>query len=228
MDFDRDGRTSIPWNEERQRSVKGTTLLKTPDVPDGDTREEDLRLVRLARAGDDGAFRTIVERYEGAVAATVIGMLGPGGTADDVGQEVFVRFWRSLDRFRGEAALKTYLTRIAINLSLNELKRRKRFIDRFVSRDRDPDEMPLVEPAADGEQAVESSDTRRTVQAAIRRLQPDHRAVVVLRMIEGHSTNTTAELLGVRPGTVMSRLSRALRALEPLLQDSMEPGDDGT
>lgn len=156
------------------------------------------------------------------MAATVIGMLGPGGTADDVGQEVFVRLWKSLGRFRGEARLKTYLTRIAINLSLNELKRRKRFIDRFISRDRAEDEAPLLEPAADGEEAVDRGDTARVVQTAIRRLKPEHRAVVVLRMIEGHDTNAAAEILGVPPGTVMSRLSRAMQALKPLLADQLE------
>jgi len=190
------------------------------------TREDDLRLVRLAHAGDESAFREIVEAYEGAVAATVIGMLGPGGTADDVGQEVFVRLWKSLHKFRGDAALKTYLTRIAINLSLNELKRRKRFIDRFISRDRGKDEAPLIEPADDGLAAVDQRDTGRAVQAAIRQLKAEHRAVVVLRMLEGHDTNTAAEILGVRPGTVMSRLSRAMRALKPLLAGHMEQPDD--
>ncbi len=198
----------------------------TPPASVRRTREDDLRLVRQAHAGDESAFREIVETYEGAVAATVIGMLGPGGTADDVGQEVFVRLWKSLHKFRGEAALKTYLTRIAINLSLNELKRRKRFIDRFMSRDRDEGQAPLIEPAADGVAAVDRRDTRRVVQAAIQQLKAEHRAVVVLRMLEGHDTNAAAEILGVRPGTVMSRLSRAMQALKPLLADQLESPDE--
>lgn len=182
--------------------------------------------MRRARGGDDDAFRQIVERYEGAVAATVIGMLGPGGAADDVGQEVFVRFWRALDGFRGEAALKTYLTRIAINLSLNELRRRQRFSSRFVSRDREPDAAPLDEPALDGAAPLHRREARRIVHAALQRLQPEHRAVVVVRMIEGHSTKDAAEILGVAPGTVMSRLSRALRALRPLLAPQLDRADD--
>ena len=182
--------------------------------------------MRLAQTGDTRAFQEIVETYEGVVAATVIGMLGPGGTADDVGQEVFVRLWRSLHRFRGEAALKTYLTRIAINLSLNELKRRKRFLERFISRDRGDDETPLLEPAADGTGEINRRDTGRAVQAAVRQLKPEHRAVVVLRMLEGHDTNATAEILQIRPGTVMSRLSRAMQALKPLLADLAERDHD--
>jgi RNA polymerase sigma-70 factor (ECF subfamily) len=198
----------------------------TSPAPVRRTREDDLRLVRRAHAGDENAFREIVQAYEGAVAATVIGMLGPGGTADDVGQEVFVRLWKSLHKFRGDAALKTYLTRIAINLSLNELKRRKRFLDRFISRDRDAEQAPLIEPAPDGVADADRRDTRQVVQSAIRQLKAEHRAVVVLRMLEGHDTNTTAEILGVRPGTVMSRLSRAMQALKPLLADQMESPDE--
>ncbi len=136
-----------------------------------------------------------------------------------------MRFWRALHKFRGEAALKTYLTRIAINLSLNEIKRRRRFLDRFISRDRSADEAPLAEPAVEGERVVRQRDARAAVQAALQQLKPEHRAVVVLRMIEGHSTNETAALLGIRPGTVMSRLSRATQALRPLLADLMEISD---
>ncbi|RMH54101.1 MAG: sigma-70 family RNA polymerase sigma factor, partial [Bacteroidetes bacterium] len=86
----------------------------------------DETLVARARQGDEQAFRNLVERYESTVAATVIGMLGAGPEAEDVGQETFIRFYRALHQFRGEAAVGTYLTRIAINLSLNALKRRRR------------------------------------------------------------------------------------------------------
>ncbi len=201
--------------------------METP-VPDRQPAadNDDRSLVVRARRGDQQAFRTLVERYEGAVAATVIGMLGPGADADDVGQEVFVRFYKSLARFRGEATVKTYLTRIAINLSLNALKRRRRLLDRFVSRDRSADEAPLTEPALSGELAVASSDVAGAVQAAIRSLGAEHRAVVVLRMIEGYSTREAAEWLGVPQGTVMSRLSRAMKTLEPMLRPWAADPDD--
>ena len=84
----------------------------------------DAELIKLAQDGEDAAFAILVTRYESRIAKTVIGMLGDTIEADDVGQETFVRFYRSLGSFRGDAGLGTYLTRIAINLSLNELKRR--------------------------------------------------------------------------------------------------------
>src|ERR671921_681017 len=99
----------------------------------------DVELIDRARSGDDRAFAVLVDRYERPVAATVIGMLGPGDDADDVGQETFIRFHRALGSFRGESSLKTYLVHIAMNLSLNALKRRRRSLLRFVSRE-DSDE----------------------------------------------------------------------------------------
>jgi len=196
------------------------------DSPGTSTRYDDTTLLERARQGDEEAFRCLVERYEGAVAATVIGMLGPGGDADDVGQEVFVRFYRALHRFRGDSSLKTYLTRIAINLSLNEIKRRRRWLERFRSRDRGPDEMPWPEPAISGERTLAASEVQAAVHAAIAQLRPEHRSVVVLRMIQGHSTRETAEILDLPQGTVMSRLARALHTLEPLLAGYMEAVDD--
>ena len=83
----------------------------------------DLELVERARAGDDGAFRVLVERYESQVAGTVVGMLGRCPEADDVGQETFIRFYKGLAGYKATASVGTYITRIAINLSLNELKR---------------------------------------------------------------------------------------------------------
>jgi RNA polymerase sigma-70 factor (ECF subfamily) len=172
----------------------------------------DRALIERAREGDEQAFRELVERYEPRVAATVIGMLGPGDEAEDVGQETFIRLYRSLDRFRGDSSLGTYLTRIAINLSLTALKKRKRRLSRFVSRDERERELP--EASWDPREEVDRREVRDRVRAAVGRLAPDHRTVVVLRMIDGYSTRETAEILGVPPGTVMSRLARDMGRLE--------------
>jgi RNA polymerase sigma-70 factor (ECF subfamily) len=181
----------------------------------------DRQVLDLVRNGRCEAFRLIVDRYEGAVASTVIAMLGPGSDADEVGQEAFVRFFASLGTFRGDASVKTYLTRIAINLAIDAIHRRRRGLRRFISRD-DPD-AAVIDPAADGARDVEARERSALVRQAIRRLAPNHRAVVVLRMLEGHSTRETAALLGVPEGTVLSRLARALDALKPLLSPLVHP-----
>lgn len=176
-----------------------------------DATTPDHVLIAAARAGDPHAFRLLVERYEGLVAGTVVGMLGPGDDAYDVGQETFIRLYRSLDRYRGEGSLGHYLHRIAVNLSLNALKRRRRLSMRLISRDRAP--QAVLEPWTDDPGAADAWQKREHVQAAIARLSPQHRAVVVLRMIEGCSTRETAEILELPEGTVMSRLSRAMKEL---------------
>ncbi|HEX8695720.1 MAG TPA: RNA polymerase sigma factor [Longimicrobium sp.] len=185
-------------------------------------RDDDRELVERARRGDQRAFRLLVERYEPVVASTVVGMLGPGDDADDVGQETFIRFYRSLGRYRGEASLATWLRRIAVNLSLNALKRRRRFALRFPSRDRPGARLP--DPPAEATDEAEAGEARAAVRAAIDRLGPKHRPVVVLRMIDGCSTRETAEVLGIREGTVLSRLSRAMRELERWLEPYAREG----
>jgi len=176
---------------------------------------EDLELVGRSRDGDDSAFSELVCRYQHTVAKTVIGMLGAGDDAEDVGQQVFIRFFRALDDYRGEAALGTYLTRIAINLSLNELKRRKRMSQIFF---RPPESYPeKYEMKADN--AESELDAEEVVNKALQNLEPKFRSVVVLRMIQGYSTKETAEMLKLPLGTVLSRLSRAQDKLKELLKD---------
>lgn len=181
----------------------------------------DEELVRRAREGDREAFRRIVERFERQVAATVVGMMGPSDEIDDICQEVFINFYTSLGAFRGEAGVGTYLTRIAVNLSLNAIRRRKRRLFRFLSRDAGDDTLP--EPPVDMQADYDRREQDALLHRAILSLDPKHRSVLVLRMIDGYSTEQTAEILEIPVGTVLSRLSRAhdkLRArLGPYLDE---------
>lgn len=154
-----------------------------------------------------------MKNYESQVAATVIGMLGQCQATEDIGQEVFIRFYKYLGRFRGEATLGTYLTRIAINLCLNELKRRKRRQLFFKSTDDEPD----FEIAFDETQTMEENENKEIVHSAIKKLDPNFRSVIVLRLIKGYSTEETAQILKVPLGTVLSRLSRAQKKLKETL-----------
>jgi RNA polymerase sigma-70 factor (ECF subfamily) len=164
----------------------------------------DADLIGRTLSGDESAFRVLVERYQAQVAATVIGILGSGTEAEDAGQETFIRLFRSLSRIRGESSLGTYVTRIAINLSLDAARRRHR--RRFWLRIDDEDEALPEALIVESGQNAESNERRERVQRAVRALDPKHRAVVVLRMIRGFSTKETAVLLGIPAGTVLSRL----------------------
>lgn len=169
--------------------------------------QTDEALVKRSRNGDESAFKHLVIRHEGRVAGVVQSMLGPTAEAEDVGQEVFVRFYQALDKFKGESALSTYLTRIAINLSLNEIKRRKRKNFLFTR----------VEEGRSVKTPDDKSDMKEIVTYELNRLDVDFQSVVTLRMIEGYSTEETAEILGIPLGTVLSRLSRAQKKLKLVL-----------
>jgi len=202
-------------------------------VPVSDSAPSDEILLADARAGDERAFAAIVDRYEARVAATVVSMLGPGDEAEDVGQETFIRLYRYLDRYRGDASLGTYLTRIAMNLSLTALRKRKRWFARFVSVESTPGGIPDDgrEPAGPGLEMIavdsdegplgrlEQAERRRRLQQALAALNPDQRGVVVFRWIDGLSTKETATALGIPEGTVMSRLSRAMDRLAVTLKE---------
>jgi RNA polymerase sigma-70 factor, ECF subfamily len=175
--------------------------------------DDDAALVARARLGDDVAFRHLVERHQAAVARTVVGMLGAGDDADDVGQETFVRFYRALDSFRGDASVRTYLVRIAMSCSLNALRANKRRSLRFIADDVAIDR--AVDPASG--RAGGSSAPSEQIRSALNKLSPEHRAVVVVRLLEERSTRETAEVLQIPEGTVLSRLSRAVQQLRVTL-----------
>jgi len=170
-------------------------------------------LIRLAKQGDEKAFKNLVINHERQVRATVIGMLGNSPEADDVAQSVFIRFFKSMDSFKGEAKLSTYLTRIAINLSLNELKRKQRKGKWMSFLQKDEYTLEIEDQSANPSR----QDDKELVQKALQILEPEFRSVVVLRMIEGYSTKETAEILQIPMGTVGSRLLRAQKKLKEIL-----------
>jgi len=174
---------------------------------------EEQQLIQRCKEGDQHAFQQIVECHERQVRATVIGLLGDQPEADDVAQEVFIRFFRALNQFKGESKLSTYLTRIAINLSLNEIKRRKTRQMRFQSLDQETHVFELEDTTAN----PVWSDEKENIEKAIQKLSPDFRTIVVLRLVEGHSVKETAEILKLPQGTVASRLARAQKKLRTLL-----------
>jgi len=180
----------------------------------------DEALIKSASSGDHNAFRELVDRHQNAIIKTVTGMLGPSSEVDDVVQEAFIRFYKNLGRFRGNSTCRTYLTRIAINASLDALRCRKRSLSRFLSRD-DPS-LNLPEPEIHDSEP-ERFERRQLIHSAMNQLKPHHRSVIVLRLIDGYSSIETAEILGIAHGTVLSRLNRATaqlrRILHPLLEE---------
>jgi len=170
-------------------------------------------LIDQVNEGNTGAFKELVNRYERPVSNVVIGLLGNTAEAEEIAQDVFIRFYKNSSRFRKESSLKTYLTRIAINLSLNELKKRKRTKERFVA-----EEEINVPYGGESEDSPSGYDLKEAVEIALQQLDVRQRAVFVLRIIEGYDTSETAKILNIPKGTVLSRLHRAQEHMRKLLQ----------
>lgn len=170
-------------------------------------------LVKASLSGDQNAFGEIVTRYQKMVARTVKGMLGDSVFAEDIGQEVFINLFNSLPEFRGEAKLSTYIQRIAVNLTLNEIKRRKRFFSMFSQKANNE----MYEFEISDQDTEERKEAAEIVNKALMAMDPKFRIIVTLRMLQGYSTKETAEILNLPVGTVLSRLSRAQEQLRNIL-----------
>jgi RNA polymerase sigma-70 factor (ECF subfamily) len=169
----------------------------------------DIDICRKIIAGEKQLFKTLVDRYEVAVKTVISGILGSDQSAvDDVAQESFVRLYKNLERYKGEASLKTYLIRIAINQAINHLNKEKRKNNIFEITGRE------IPPSENGTTQL---DLREWLLKGLDELEPRFREIIVLRMVEGYSTEETAEILGIPVGTVGSRLNRAQLKLKEIL-----------
>ncbi len=177
----------------------------------------DSELIDAVKGGDKSAFREIIKRHEGRVASTVYGMLGVCPEAEDVGQEVFIRLYRSINDYKGEAALSTYITRIAINLSLNEITRRKRrtffSLDNWLENNKQG-------KSTEGE--IYSFEEREIIEKALDKISPKYRSVLVLRLIESHTSEEAAAILDIPLGTVLSRMARGQKKLKSIITSLRE------
>ena len=171
-------------------------------------------LVKASLEGDKQAFSEIVSRYQNMVTRTVKGMLGDSVFSEDIGQDVFIKLFHSLSDFRGEAKLSTYIQKIAINLTLNEIKRRKRFFSTFSQKGNNE----MYEFEVTDNETEEKREASEIVGKALMSLDPKFRIIVAMRMLQGYSTKETAEILDLPLGTVLSRLSRAQEQMKNILR----------
>lgn len=185
--------------------------------PNAGVAATDAELVAAVVEGNTQAFAEIIRRYEGVVAKTVMGMLGPGDAAEDAGQVVMIKVYHGLSAFRSDASLKTYVTRIAMNTALDELRRRKRFFARFVSRPQG-EAFDLIDGTAAATDVAVEHEQQEMLTAGLATLKPEFRSVAVLRLLHGYDTGEVASLLGISEGTVFSRLSRARAQLKEALK----------
>lgn len=177
------------------------------------TEKNEQEIIRAVISGNHQAFEWIVKNYKDTVASICINMLKDRNLAEEVGQDTFIRLYNSLPSFRFESSLKTFVSRIAVNLSLNKIKQQKTWWNRFVGGDELLSNHVVIQNNADDRLA-----DKELLQIGLQKLDEKHRILVVLRVVEGYSVKETAEILNIKHGTVMSGLSRALDKLKVILK----------
>jgi RNA polymerase sigma-70 factor (ECF subfamily) len=190
-------------------------------------RLSDQQLVELARAGESAAFGTIMQRHNRRLYRVARGILGEDCEAEDAVQETWMRAFQNLASWRGEAALTTWLTRIAINEALGRKRKRRPAVD--VSKLDLIDEQgearvlifPGTRPGDDPEADASRAEVRRLLEHAIDDLPDGFRIVFVMRDVEQMSVEETASQLDIPAETVKTRLHRARRRLREALQERL-------
>ncbi len=191
----------------------------------------DEELVAKARKGDRPAFARLVDRHRVSVYNLTLRIVGNREDAEEAAQDVFVRAYRSLDRFRGDARFATWLYRIAVNVSLSSVRRSRRDLSTTsLSEPEDDDDglpMQIPDTSANPAERFEQAEFREQVRNLVSSLPPIYSAVISMYHIQSLSYDEIAEALELPIGTVKARLFRARAALRNLVFRSMEPDSPG-
>jgi RNA polymerase sigma-70 factor (ECF subfamily) len=178
----------------------------------GGPAADEQHLILQAKQGSQEAYRLLVERHMKQAYDVAFGFVGDHQGAEDITQDAFVRVYRSLKGFRGEAEFGTWLYRIIMNLSFNRLKQIKRR-SKYEVRDIDPSSLVSAQPANE----PEAFDVRLHIERALHELPTLQRAVVILRHLDGLSTAQVSGILRCSEGTVKTHLFRGLKKLRTKL-----------
>ncbi|MES2177070.1 MAG: sigma-70 family RNA polymerase sigma factor [Gemmatimonadota bacterium] len=172
---------------------------------------QETQLIERVRAGDMTAARQLYDAHIGAVHRLAMRMTGDEALAQDAAQDAFIRAFRSLERFRGEASFGTWIHRIAVSSSLNLIRARKRW---WARRAEIEDAEFVVDPQVNAD-----AELKRRLYGAIDALPEIYRTAFVLHEVEGHNHEEIGALLGIPSGTSKARLSVARSKLRDALRE---------
>lgn len=195
--------------------------------PPAGAESDDVELVRRSQGGDTRAFDELVTKYRTRIYAMVYQMVRNEQDAWDLAQDGFFKAWKSLDKFRFQSSFYTWLYRIVTNVSIDWLRKRTlrpegEFDDAVARTDIEPTADVTPKAGVSPQRQMERAELRDRLDAAIAKLSPEHRAVVLLKEVEGMQYHEIADAVGCSIGTVMSRLFYARKKLQTLLKDLHE------
>lgn len=182
--------------------------------------KDDSQLIADALSGQSAAFGQLVQRYQDRLYNTMLHVVGSSEDARDVVQDAFVQAFVKLETFQQSAAFYTWLYRIAFNMAMSRLRRKKPTVS--VEQARESTGLDPIDPQDPPESPMEKDEQIAQIRAAIDRLGDDHRQVLVLREIDGRSYDEISEILDLPVGTVRSRLHRARMELRDQLKDMLQ------
>jgi RNA polymerase sigma-70 factor, ECF subfamily len=192
------------------------------------TDADDQHLVKAAQAGDRRAFQALYQRYERKVFAVAYGFLRNQEDALDVLQEAFIKVHRYLPNFEGQSSFYTWLYRIVANLCIDHLRRsgRKRDVEfddrlRHDGQNQGSANLGSLTALGDPSAAVKNKEILAAVQDSLGKLSDKHRAVIVMRELQGLSYADMAKAMSCSKGTIMSRLFHARRNMQKLLTERL-------
>jgi len=198
---------------------------------------DDHELVAAARRGDRDAFRTLFDRYHRRAYALAFGVLRHPDDALDVVQDAFIKAHKYLDKFEGNSSFYTWLYRIVMNLAIDHLRKHRRVkpveLDEqhFEQAAGDDSLLPKILGGNPG-RALMDKQIRARIDQALETLSDNHRAVLIMRELEGMSYEEMAQAMGCSKGTIMSRLFHARKNMQRQLLDLVDrttmPKDDAT
>jgi len=201
--------------------------MKPAPAPRIAVPSDDAELVRRALARDDAAFRIIMERHNRRLYRIARGILRNDTEAEDVVQEAYVNAFAHLDGFRGDSSLATWLSRITMNEALGQLRRKRLAVDldTFEAQRTEAQiiQFPQTVTSDDPERTMAQREILQLVERATDNLPEIFRIVFITRVIEGMSVEETADLLGLQPKTVKTRLHRARRLVREQLDKQIGP-----
>ena len=186
---------------------------------------DDQRLIAECLQGNTAAFGVLVRCYQDRLYNSVYRLVDNAEDAQDVVQEAFLNAYQSLDSFKGDSLFFTWLYRIAVNTAIS-LKRKRRVMVRMDGGVNGEQTIDPLDPSVESQPgyALEQAEQGRRIREALNRLSPEHRAVLVMKDMEGQKYETMAEVLQVPIGTIRSRLHRARLELRELLEKSEQQG----